>query len=406
MKHIVSLSQEKPTYVEYDGASDRFITQGGFGLNDSEADLIEDMAVDLYDDNRWVYFLSPRDFLDERMAFTALNYDILSLGMNLSPGIEKIMKYYINVECVPKLFLNYTKQIKGQQDDICSPDNPYRSLVPEPIVPKEPGIEYYSFLDSLGFGSPDFPYASIAFREDHSPIHTFMKSVLDIKEFGLKPISDTTPEEWMEHARKSLGRVIRFKDNTFLDLLLATAYVRQICDSIQALTSKQKEDIKRFYSNRNPDVADMILEYNDNLSEWAQSDNAIQKYEIVDVDSVRAEDLERYIMSRHKGRKVVVDFWNTWCGSCLNSHKIIRKHKRRLSEQGYDFVYIADNSNMAQWEDMVKYIGGDHYLINGKSLKGIWDIYGYPTLFIYDENGNRIMSGNDNVYRVLGINKE
>lgn len=47
MKHIVSLSQEKPTYVEYDGASDRFITQGGFGLNDSEADLIEDMAVDL-----------------------------------------------------------------------------------------------------------------------------------------------------------------------------------------------------------------------------------------------------------------------------------------------------------------------------------------------------------------------
>ncbi|OKZ26605.1 MAG: hypothetical protein BHV84_06645 [Prevotella sp. AG:487_50_53] len=233
-----------------------------------------------------------------------------------------------------------------------------------------------------------------------------MKSVLDIKEFGLKPISDTTPEEWMEHARKSLGRVIRFKDNTFLDLLLATAYVRQICDSIQALTSEQKEDIKRFYSNRNPDVADMILEYNDNLSEWAQSDNAIQKYEIVDVDSVRAEDLERYIMSRHKGRKVVVDFWNTWCGSCLNLHKIIRKHKKRLSEQGYDFVYIADNSNMAQWEDMVKYIGGEHYLINGKSLRGIWDIYGYPTLFIYDENGNRIVSGNANVYRVLGINKE
>ena len=101
MKHIVSLSQEKPTYAEYDGASDRFITQGGFGLNDSEADLIEDMAVYLYDYNRWVYFLSPRDFLDERMAFPALNYDILSLGMNLSPGIEKIMKYYINVECVP-----------------------------------------------------------------------------------------------------------------------------------------------------------------------------------------------------------------------------------------------------------------------------------------------------------------
>lgn len=50
----------------------------------------------------------------------------------------------------------YQTQIKGQQDDICSPDNPYRSLVPEPIVPKEPGIEYYSFLDSLGFDSPDF----------------------------------------------------------------------------------------------------------------------------------------------------------------------------------------------------------------------------------------------------------
>ena len=69
-------------------------------------------------------------------------------------------------------------------------------------------------------------------------------------------------------------------------------------------------------------------------------------------------------------------------------------------------MYIADNSNAAQWEDMVKYIVGEHYLINGKSLKGIWDIYGYPTLFIYDENGNRIVSGNANVYRALGINKE
>ncbi len=33
-------------------------------------------------------------------------------------------------------------------------------------------------------------------------------------------------------------------------------------------------------------------------------------------------------------------------------------------------------------------------------------LWGYPTLFIYDENGNRIVSGNANVYRVLSINKE
>lgn len=51
---------------------------------------------------------------------------------------------------------------------------------------------------------------------------------------------------------------------------------------------------------------------------------------------------------------------------------------------------------------MIKYIGGEHYLINGKSLK-IWYIYGYPTLFIYDENGNRTASGNANVYSALGI---
>lgn len=52
---------------------------------------------------------------------------------------------------------------------------------------------------------------------------------------------------------------------------------------------------------------------------------------------------------------------------------------------------------------MIKYIGGEHYLINGKSIKGICDIYGYPTLFIYDENRNRTASGNANVYSALGI---
>lgn len=51
---------------------------------------------------------------------------------------------------------------------------------------------------------------------------------------------------------------------------------------------------------------------------------------------------------------------------------------------------------------MIKYIVGEHHLINGKSLK-IWDIYGYPTLFIYDENGKRTASGNANVYSALGI---
>ena len=84
----------------------------------------------------------------------------------------------------------------------------------------------------------------------------------------------------------------------------------------------------------------------------------------------------------------------------------MKKHKKRLEKQGYDFVYIVDSSNRAQWEEMIKHLSGEHYFINGKNLKGIWDIEGYPTLFIYDENGNKIVSGNANVYRTLGIYKE
>ena len=39
---IVPLSQEKTSYVEFDGASGRLtVNGGGFGLNDYESDLIE-----------------------------------------------------------------------------------------------------------------------------------------------------------------------------------------------------------------------------------------------------------------------------------------------------------------------------------------------------------------------------
>ncbi|CAM1334508.1 peroxiredoxin family protein [Tenacibaculum aestuariivivum] len=91
-------------------------------------------------------------------------------------------------------------------------------------------------------------------------------------------------------------------------------------------------------------------------------------------------------ISDYKGKKVVLNFWATWCKNCRSEIMLFSQNKAFFEKENYILLFISDQSieeikNFKEKNNLkLKFIKYKENLINLK-------IYSLPTTFIYNEKG-------------------
>ena len=105
------------------------------------------------------------------------------------------------------------------------------------------------------------------------------------------------------------------------------------------------------------------------------------------------EKLFDSIIAPHKGKVILVDFWNTWCGPCRAAISETEPLKdSELASEDLVWIYIAnETSPIVKYKSMIPDIRGIHYRIGPEQWQYLCEkfgIDGIPSYVLVDKDGS------------------
>lgn len=137
---------------------------------------------------------------------------------------------------------------------------------------------------------------------------------------------------------------------------------------------------------------EMLAAANKELMAKIEENKSKTGFTIHEAGEVSNEDLFASIISKFKGKVILVDFWATWCGPCRMANKAMAPMKMELADRNIVYLYITgETSPLKTWENMIPDIHGEHYRLTADQwdyLGKSFDISGVPTYLVLDREGN------------------
>ena len=88
----------------------------------------------------------------------------------------------------------------------------------------------------------------------------------------------------------------------------------------------------------------------------------IQEYK---VQNVKGEEVTfKQVLEKHKGKKVVLDFWASWCGDCLSGLPSLQDLQKET--KNVDYVFLSVDRSSERWKNAITKLNieGDHYFFS------------------------------------------
>ena len=94
-------------------------------------------------------------------------------------------------------------------------------------------------------------------------------------------------------------------------------------------------------------------------------------------------------LSVYKGKKIVINYWATWCGPCIKEMPSIKRAEEILEDYGYIFLLVSDEtiSKISKFKNDRNF---DFNFLKSIESYETLGIYSMPTSYIFDENGKII----------------
>ncbi len=107
---------------------------------------------------------------------------------------------------------------------------------------------------------------------------------------------------------------------------------------------------------------------------------------------VAPEKLIEAIVAPHKGKVVMIDLWNTWCGPCRRAISRIEPEKSgELASPDIVWIYIADNTSpLKDYYKIIPDIRGLHYRLDKDQIEAVRTQFGadgIPYYILVDRQG-------------------